>query len=398
MRKFQKKNENEKGWADRYVSTEFPSEGMGYENFVPALYPMNKSDIVEESYRDMENYLEGVIATCDRHFTGSECDLYVDAKMEQMEAVHEAAIANNENQIVRIRAIRNMRKESLDRRIFPLKEKMKRLQSEIEPLENLRSQFQIHIGKLTISAGLPITIIAMIVDAAVNYSFLQSILLSNALLLLLTVICMSVMSDGSMWALGTFLSHRREKFIPKPLFLSICFGLASMFFLSVAASVMIRWGSMDMTYGSVNAAGEFVGKESYSLAEYGITLITAFLTTATGLLSFAFSLDENEFLVSVREKKRKELAMCTAELEPLLNERALLENAPDPQEWDRYKRAAAEHQMKASRFGLKLHCRKLMTVHVNEPDFTERMAESGKELLEKEAADISEMPATIILD
>ena len=105
-----------------------------------------------------------------------------------------------------------MRKATLERKISPLKEKIAKLQKEIEPLESLRSQFQFHIGRFAVSIGLPITIVAMIVDAAVNYSFLQTVLLSNATLLMITVICMSVMSDGSMWALGTFLSHRGENF------------------------------------------------------------------------------------------------------------------------------------------------------------------------------------------
>lgn len=94
-----------------------------------------------------------------------------------------------------------------------------------------------------------------------------------------------------------------------------------------------------------------------------------------------------------------EQAKCLAELEPLLNELALLENAPDPQEWDERKRAAAEHQIEANRLGLKLHCRKQMTVRVNDPDFTERMAESGEALLKGVSpADISAMPTTIALN
>src|SRR5699024_3763022 len=123
---------------------------------------------------------------------------------------------------------------------------------------------------------------------------------------------------------GTFLSRRDEEFISKPLYYAICVGLLLMFFLSVVASIMVRWGSMDVTYGTINAAGEFVGKASYSLAEYGVTLVTAFLTTATGILSFAFSLDKNAFLVSIRERKKKELANCVAELAPLINELALI--------------------------------------------------------------------------
>lgn len=391
-----KKAANYNVLTDNYVPASLPTYGYGFENFVTADYPMNKVEVIEAGYHDVENYVNEVIDTCDRHSAGTECDQYTDVKREHSYAEHEAAIANNENQIARIHSARKMRKAALERKISPLEEKVAELKAEIEPLEDLRPQFQVRIGRFATSVGLPITIVAMIVDAAVNYSFLQTVLLSNATLLMITVICMSVMSDGSMWALGTFLSHRGEKFTSKPLFWISCVGLASMFILSVVASVMIRWGSMDATYGTINAAGEFVGKDSYSLAEYGVTLITAFVTSATGLLSFAFSLDENAFLVSIRERKKKELARCRVELEPLLNERILLENAPDPREWDERKRAAAVHQIEASHRGQKINCRKQMIVHVHDADFTERMAESGEALLgETSSAEVSVMPATL---
>ena len=76
-----------------------------------------------------------------------------------------------------------------------------------------------------------------------------------------------------------------------------------------------------------------------------------------------------------------------AELAPLINELALIENAPDPQERDNRKRTAAERQIEALHVGLKLHCRKLMTVRINDPDFTEKMAASGENLTANAATD-----------
>lgn len=386
---------------EKYVPTPLPRYGMGLENFVTSDYPMNKKEVVKESYDEVEKYLEDVIATCDKHSSGAECDSIIDVQHKYHIAEHEKTIATNENQSERIEAARKMRKESLDFKISPRKKKIAKLESEIEPLEDLCSQFQLHIGHWTISAGILVTLIAMLVDACLNFSFLQNVLLTNAPLLMLTVIGMSVMSDGSMMALGVFLSRRKEKFVSKPLFITIIISLIAMFLLSIVASVMIRWGSMPETYGTINAAGKFVGKTTYSLADYGVTLITAFITTSTGLLSFAFSLDENAHLVSIREHKKKELAKCRAELDPLLNELHFLENAPDLHEWDDRKRAAAEHQIEATRLGLKLHCRKLMTARVNDPDFTERMAKSGEDLIEKNSTTdtyIDKMPTVIPLN
>ena len=123
--------------TDNYVPASLPTYGQGLENFVTADYPMNNPEIIETGYHEVEEYLSGVIATCDSHSTGSECDPYIDAKMDHVIAGHEAAAANNENQIVRIRSARTMRKEALDRKINPREEKIAKLQSEIEPLEEL---------------------------------------------------------------------------------------------------------------------------------------------------------------------------------------------------------------------------------------------------------------------
>lgn len=113
-----------------------------------------------------------------------------------------------------------------------------------------------------------------------------------------------------------------------------------------------------------------------------MTLVTAFVTTCTGILSFAFSNDKNAHLVSIRERAEKERASCIAQIEPLRNELILLQNAPDPMERDRKKRESAILQIEALRLGLKLHYRKLLTLHVGDPDFTERIAESGRKLIE----------------
>lgn len=383
--------------TEEYVPASLPCYGKGLENFVAGEYSMTKPAVIKEAYNGVEAALGGVIAACDHHSEGSECDHYIDADIEHITAAHEAEVADHENQIARIRSARQMRKAALERMIDPLREKAEKLQAEIAPLEGLRAQFQVHIGSHAFSIGLPITIAAMIIDAAVNFNFLQSMTFSNAYLLMVLVACLSVMSDASMWALATTLSRRREAFTSKPLYYTICASLLAMFLLSVAASFMIRWGSMDVTYGTINSAGEFVPKDTYSLAEYGMTLVTSFVTTATGILSFAFSLDENGYLVSRREHEKKELARCSAELEPLLNEFALLENAPDPQERDDRKRAAAEHQIEAIRTGLKLHCRKLMTLRVNDPDFTEKMAASGEKLkAEASPASVSDRPDSTI--
>lgn len=366
---------------EHYVPAQLPTYGMGLETYVTSDYIMEHRNTLENIYHETEEKLKAVVAVTDRHSMGTEGDHYVDNLMEHIWAAHTASIAEHEKQVVRIKNASSMRMEYLDNKIQNLKQQKEKLENEIAPLQELHSHFQLHFGSKSISIGLIVTVLAMFIDAFVNYSFLQTILLSDAYLLAITVACMSIMSDGSMWALGTLICLRHEKITVKPLFWFVCIGLFGMFLLSVAASVMIRIGSMDITYGTINMAGEFVGKNTFSLAEYGVTLVTAFVTTATGILSFAFSLDDNTFRISVREKKNEELIQCEAELDVMINEKKLLENAPNPAERDALKRAAAERHIEALHKGLKLHLRKMMTERIADADFTEKMAASGNEVV-----------------
>ena len=286
--------------SDRYESAILPSYGMGLETFIPGEYSMNDPAVIEAGYRDAETQLEGIADTCDAHSTGAEGDAFVDSQLRHTAAVMESEIAERDYQVARIRSAWEMRKAAISRSIRKLEEEVAELDARIEPLKDLHTQFNLRIGKRAVSIGVIVTLLAFLLDSVVNYSFLQNYLLTNRNLLAITVATMAVMSDGSMWALGTLLSRRHERFVPKGVFITGCVSLVLCFLLSIAATVMIRFGSMDATYGTVNAAGAFVGKASYSLAEYGITLITAFVTTCTGILSFIFSLDENAVAVSRR--------------------------------------------------------------------------------------------------
>lgn len=381
-----------------YVPSFLPSYGMGLHTFVTTDYRMNQPEKIHSFYDEAEQKLKEIVETCDRHSAGDECDCYIDIATEQNWDLHQEEVPEHEAQIARIQSAIQMRKKDLDRKIGLLQDKMGKLRAEIQPLESLRAQFQVHLGRHHLSLGLPITILAMIVDAIVNMSYLQSVLLSNGILLFITVMGMSVASDLSMWTLGTFLSHKKEHFVSRGLFYAICAGLLSMFLLSVVSSVMIRFGSMDLTFASIGGDGELIPQTApYTLAQYGITLITSFLTTATGLLSFGFSLDSNAYLVSVRERKERELAQCIEQLEPLLNELTQLEQAQDPRLRDERMRAAAEHQIEALRRGLKLHARKLMTIHNKDADFTQQMGRSGRQVLTESLPDAPRSASTISL-
>lgn len=367
--------------TEEYKPAALPHYGQALETFFPSAYSMNSQAELDERYKMCEAQLNGIMATCDKHSKGNEANMYIDGQMKHQRAFHEMEIARNNNQKERIHASQETRAEMLERKKAELEEQIEAYQREIEPLKGLRAQFALQLGSLSIPLGLIITILAMVVDAVVNFSFLQTVLLGNALLLMITVICMSVMSDGSMMALGMFMSRKDENFISKPIYYMVCAGLLSMFLLSVVTSVMVRYGSMDATFGTVNAAGEFVGKDTYNLAEYGVTLVTAFVTTATGLLSFAFSLDKNAHKVDLRKQLEVEKKSCEAYYDAICAELLMLEKAPDLEKWDQAMREAAENNLEALQTNLKLHLYKMATLQQKDANFTEKMTEAGEELM-----------------
>lgn len=381
--------------TDNYRPAYLPSAGLSLETFATSDYSLNKPDFIQAQYQALEVPAKPVLDSTDKHSNGMEGYSFAETQHKHVKEFFDAEIANCKNQVSRIRGERETRLEELERKAAPITAKIQRLEAEISPLEGLRAQFQLRIGRLTLSIGALVTLVAMAVDALVNYNFLQSFLFSNATLLWITVACMSVMSDGSMWALGTYLSRRKERFTSKTLFITICALLPSMFLLSVVATIMIRFGSMDATYGTVNAAGEFVAKSSYSLAEYGVSLVTAFITAATGILSFAFSLDENAFLVSVREKKKAELEAARSEYNEILREYGLIKRAEDPAVRDEERRLAAEAQLDVLLTGLKDHYSMLAIQKVNDPDFTEKVCAAlsdlhkGKEDVPDESSEVA---------
>lgn len=366
--------------SNEYVPAYLPRYGLGLDTFITSDYRLLSRSFIQEQYDTAEAKLSELVQTSDRFSVGSICDAYINGQIPYLEAVHHKDVAANELQIKNIRSGLEVRKGVLERRMEQLEQSRTELTQKIEPLKGLNAQFEITFGRFRIPLGLPVTIAAIAVDALLNYSYLNTILMQNVFLLAITVACLSVMSDGSMYALGMLISRKDEKFMDKSLYTVSVIGLLTMFLLSVVSGVMIRFGSMDVTYGTINAAGKFVGKDSYSLAEWGISLVTAFLTTTTGLISLVFSIDKNAHLVDRRREMEEELATMDAEYEALSAERDAIARAADPAIRDQDCRKAAEMNLKALPVGLKQHMRKLLAIHQGEATYTDAMAESAAAL------------------
>lgn len=372
---------------ENYVPASLPKYGKHLDTFITGNYRLLSDQYIQECYKNCEDTLKPLIDTSDRFTVGSTCDAYVEGQLAHLEAMHQEDVAAHDLQVNNIRSALAVRKETIERRLPQLEERREQLKQEIAPLRDLKAQFEIKLGKWFIPIGLPITLAAMVIDAFINYSFLEGILLQNTLLLVLTTICMSVMSDASMYVLGSLLSRKDEKFMDRWLFRTCVTGLLTMFLLSVAASMMIRIGTMPETFLVPDPDGNLVVKEAFSLGDWGVTLMTSFLTCSTGLISLAFSVDKNAHLVERRRRLEAELAEAEAESQALQDERNAIAHAADPGDRDRTCRKAAEANLAALATGLKQHVRKLLAVHQQEAPYSDSMGESAGMVLTAGKAD-----------
>ena len=287
-------------------------------------------------------------------------------------------------------------------RIPKLKDTIPKRQSKIEALSDKRAKYAIRIGSFMLQLGLPITALAFAADCFVNTGFVQSILYANVKMLMILVVCLGLMSDGTMYALGTLVSKKNDS-TSKGLYNVFLAVFVTLFLVSVLGSVAIRVGSMPLQYGSYNAQGVFVSKDTFTVAEYALAMISSLATAVTGVLSFFFSYDKEYYLerecIKLRAEQKRDEKLCNQ----LEIELTSLEMAVDPMICDRERRRAAEANLEALRVGLMIHCRKLLALHQQDASYADAMTVSAKKLLENqesvpaevdEAIDINEVQKT----
>lgn len=384
--KKKKKTGSEAVLNETIVPAYLPVYGLGLDTFVPGTYHLLDESFPDELSKEIEGELSPVIEITDEHSPASVCDSDIDGKMLYIEAEFEKECVRRTSQCDRIVASRKNRHDGLERDREQAENEIDELEKAISPLKGLYAQHEIKLGRCVIPVGSIVTFIAMLIDGMVNYSYLESILLESIFLLWICVLCLSVMSDGCMWCLGNLVSKKEEDSMSRPLYRALCAGFITMFLLSVAASIMIRFGSMASTFGTINSSGQFIAKDSYSLAEYGVSLVTAFLTTATGLISFYYSVDKNAHLVNRRREMETKLAKSNARLDGILLELASLEYAEDPHMMDLEYRKAAATSLEALRVNLKLYKNRMLIRHQQDASYTDAVSEAGAQLISDQEA------------
>lgn len=385
-------------WFNRKNQGNYGSKNV--EEYTPAYLPKNVEDghtdlstfitndysvlnekYLEERYKDCENRLLPIIETSDSFTVGESLDAYIDGEMKIVENKFEEEIAMHELSGANIIKSRNVRAEELRQRIPKLHEKIAETSSKVEKLKDKHAKHALRIGNRIIQLGLPVTLIAFAADFFVNTEFVQSILFSNVNLLRILVVCLCLMSDATMFAVGTIMSQDEDG-MPKWVRRTFCIVFVSLFAISVIGSIAIRVGSMSLTYGSFDASGNFVGKDTFTVAEYALAIISSLSTAVTGALSLFFSVDRGYYLekecIKLQKMVKEDKKICSQ----LESELLALEQAEDPMICDKKRRKATEANIAALSAGLKMHVRKLLALHQQDALYTDAMAESAKILLE----------------
>ena len=344
---FKKKRGSTKLLQEEFVDTRLPilSNSIGY---IAHGYKYNDPEYTENLCRKTMKNFEPLVKSMDKHNSGTEAYGYIDAEvLNPVKADFENDCAWADYQSTRIQNVTNTRLGKVERVIKKLKTRLEKVEEELEPLKEYKAHNEIKVFRKHISIGLIINVFAIVSDVLVTYPYLESVRTMGGLFLFVSVLAMAITSNCSMSALGNIWSTTDEDFMSKRtrIILSVSYLLA--FGLSVVAGPMIKFGSMDQQFGTISASGQFIAREGgYTIAEYGITLITSFLTAFTGLLCFHFNHNRNRDKVLEKRELEKEKSALEHELEDALTERdAILGEYQAAMRLDQDKRKAAIDQI-----------------------------------------------------
>ena len=355
--------------------------------FIVGDYSLLNDAFLAERYAECESKLSPLVQISDEFTLGDMGDSYVNAEWEFVKNKHEEEVAMHDLSGKNILKARAVRIQELQERIPKIKEKIIKRQQRIDALSDKHAKHAIRIGKIMIQLGLPITALAFVADFFVNTEFVQSILYSNANMLRILVVCLCLMSDGTMYALGSMVSKKSDT-QATVLYRILFTAFILLFSVSVVGSIAIRVGSMPMIYGSFDAKGTWISNETFTVAEYALAIISSLATAVTGALSFFFSVDREYYLekecIKLKGEQEKDEKLCIQ----LESELASLEKAVDPMICDRERRKVAEANLEALRIGLMMLVRKLLALHQHDASYSDTMSESAKKLfVDKQAVD-----------
>ncbi|MCD8146016.1 MAG: hypothetical protein LUD84_01855 [Clostridiales bacterium] len=361
-----------------FTPVSLPDKGdPDLSSIISGEYSLNSDTYQAECLHRMEEQLAPQIQNTDGFTRGDAFDSDIDVQMLWEENKFQEEVALHEVQGGRITKAREVRTGEIDRELPQVESKIQQLNEEIAPLEGKHSHYTLHLGrKLRVSMGLVVTILAMVFDAYVNYSFLENILLQAQWMLIIVVLGLSLTSDLTTCVAGILYSQQDESAQDKKR--SYISGvLIGFYVLSSVISCFMRFGSMDTTFITLP------GEEPVSIVtQYSLTLMTSLITPTTGYICLLLSLDRDGALESRRLRLEAERDALLQHYSELLAERQALELAVDPMIRDRECREAARKNLEALRLTLKLHVRAMLALQMQDAAYTDAMTQSAQELLD----------------
>ena len=399
--------------ADHYVPTKLPVPGEELErdspscqteNFISTRYSINEPGEMEAAYGNLKGALEqeltGPITLTDKRSPVDYAKSWVDKLITTLYATLNGEISFHNNQLARIEGTKAARKQTLLAKI----EDDEREKGENEEaitasdrvhkaaMESLDQRLQGHRAMFTLrlfGRDLPLcpllTVGAMVFDAFVNYNAYQYILLSQALMLILTVVGMSFMSDVTMSVLASYVTRREEAFTSKANYYFVCASMLLLFAVSVVASLLVKIGCMPEMFGTINARGQAVPPDHYTLAHWSTTIINGLIPACTGILVYAVGVDKYSRLTSLRKlevkameafraEKLEKIKALTAQIYAFRNEVTLIDAALTPSAFDAMEREAATVKIEAIRLALMVDAVTKQILQVNDPTIAEELS------------------------
>lgn len=373
-------SKNMEEYAPAYLPKNVEDGHTDLSTFIVGDYSLLNEEFLAGIYGKVKDHYEPIVNISDEFTPGDTGDTLVNTQLQFAQHKHAEEVAMHELSGKNIVKARKVRKQELKERIPKLKEKIVKRQQRIDALSDKHAKHAIRIGKMIIQLGLPITALAFVADFFVNTEFVQSILYSNVNMLRILVVCLCLMSDGTMYALGSMVSKKADT-KATAMYRTFFAAFIFLFSVSVLGSIAIRVGSMPMIYGTFDAKGNWISKETFTIAEYALAIISSLATAVTGALSFFFSVDKEYYLekecIKLKTEQEKDEKLCIQ----LESELASLEQAVDPMICDRERRKTAEANLEALRLGLMIFMRKLLALHQQDASYLDSMSESAKNLL-----------------
>ena len=352
--------------------------------YVPTDYRILNHSYKAKFYKSLEERLTPIISKMDKHNSGKELHGIVRSQVSHLRDDFNQDAALIQFQAERIINVKESRNCELENEKIRLSNERDQNLLEMQPLRNCKSQYEIKIMGYTIPTGLIVTIIAMLVDIISNYAFLQEIVTMGQPGFFVVLLSMAVMSDCSMAALGVLLSKTEHTYINQTIRKALICSLVFIFFLSAVAGPMIRFGSMDLQYGTFASDGNLIPKKGdYTLAEIGVTMITSFLTLATGILSFIFSYDkEREKAVLYKSLKSKNNYINARIDDIVVAQEYIKRSIPIINNYNKNLRETAAKELEAMEKGLLSKATLLWAEHIGTPETFEIASDVINEITE----------------